>query len=103
MNKNIALILMSVAVVAAAGCKRKERIGACVFDYDDLGGKGTACTIDSEARCKAGDEPPIRAGGLTTLTLKTFTEGKTCGAVGYTTSGCSDVPIAWVFSGKCPL
>lgn len=95
------LILISLAL---AGCAKKEEArGACVFDYDDLGATGTSCTVDTEAHCKTGDEPPIHAGGMGTLTLKEFTAGKTCADVGYKTAGCADVPIAWAFKGKCPL
>ncbi|HEY4179317.1 MAG TPA: hypothetical protein VGM90_20880 [Kofleriaceae bacterium] len=102
MNK-LPVVLMSFVVLSATACSKKEEAkGACVFDYDDLGGKGTACTVDAEARCKAGDEPQLRPGGMATLKLKEFTAGKTCEAVGYTTGGCADVAIAWAFQGKCP-
>ncbi|HEY4056611.1 MAG TPA: hypothetical protein VGM39_08375 [Kofleriaceae bacterium] len=100
MNK---LVILSLVALSLTACSKKEDPkGACVFDFDDLGGKGTACTVDSESRCKAGDEPQIRTGGMATLTLKEFTAGKTCAAIGYTKGGCADVAIAWTFQGTCP-
>jgi hypothetical protein len=97
-------VLMAFVVLAAAACssKKPDAKGACVFDFEDLGGKGTACTVDLESRCRAGDEPMVRPGGMGTIKLKAFTAGKTCGAVGYPNGGCSDVAIAWTFQGNCP-
>lgn len=98
------LVLISLVIaVAAAGCgKHADPKGACIVDYDDLGAPGTACTVDTESRCQAGDEPPVHRGGLGSLKMKTFAAGKTCDDVGFTTGGCPDVAIAWSFPGACP-
>jgi hypothetical protein len=102
--KTMQLVLVSFMVVSvAAGCGKKEDAkGACIVDFDDLGGKGTACTVDTESRCKTGDLPPVRPGGMGSVKMKSFEAGKTCGQVNYLDGGCADVAIAWTFNGKCP-
>lgn len=101
MSKTVLVSFM--ALIVATGCGSKEEAtGACIVDFDDLAGKGTACTVDSEARCKAGDLPPLRPGAMGELKMKSFVAGKTCKDEGFATGGCSDVAIAWTFQRGCP-
>ena len=98
------LVLGSLIGLSLLGCSKKpEPQGACVVDYDDLGLKGTACSVDTEAKCKSGDLITMRPGGFAELKMKSFEPGKTCKDVGYARGGCADIAIAWSFSGKCPL
>lgn len=98
------LVLVSLLFVTfAAGCGEKAPAkGACIVDFDDLAGKGTACTVDVESACKAGRVPDVRPGAMGTLKMKSFAAGKTCEDEGFTAGGCGDVAIAWTFQGRCP-
>ena len=86
-------------VVAACG-GGKSPAGACVVDYDDVGTKGLACTVVTDAQCKDDVQPAVT--DLATMKRKSFAEGKSCADLGYKRS-CSKVPIAWTFNGPCPL
>jgi hypothetical protein len=99
------LVLSSLVLVTlTAGCNSKtaDPKGACIVDYDDLGEKGSACTVDRESQCKAASLPPLRPGDLSTMKVKNFVEGKTCAEAGYATAGCDDIAIAWSFQRSCP-
>lgn len=102
MSKLSKVGLLSLIVVAAAACSKEDVKGACIVDFDDLGGKGTACTVDSESKCKAADLPPVRPGGMGTLKMKSFVAGKTCKDEGFAAAGCSDIALAWSFQQGCP-
>jgi hypothetical protein len=96
-------LVFAMCVVSLAACgKKADPTGACVVDFDDLGGKGTACSVDKESRCKSGDLIPIRPGGMGEMKMKSFEAGKTCEAVGFKVAGCSDIAIAWSFEKGCP-
>jgi len=89
-------------VAALAGCSKASSKGACVVDYDDVGDKGTACTVVPQAECKDDMSPSIT--DLASPKKKAFTANKTCADVGYTKTGCRKVPIAWSFqpATTCP-
>lgn len=82
-----------------AACEKEKPRGACEVDYE-LGAKGEACTEAREDECTDNVQPSISMAA--SVKKKTFTAGKTCGDVGYKTTGCSNIPIAWSFKGKCP-
>ena len=88
-----------VVLIASSGCK-KPVPGACVVDYDVVGSKGEACTVVTAAECKDDVRPSINM--LASTKKKTFTEGQSCEAAGFSRGGCADIPIAWSFKRKCP-
>jgi hypothetical protein len=88
----------ALLVMTACGSK-KAPAGACIMEYDDVGAKGLACTVVTDAECKPDIQPSL---DIATLARHSFTEGKTCADLGYKRS-CNQVPIAWSFEKSCPL
>ena len=58
MMKKLSLSFLLVLSLAACGSKNATK-GACVVDYDDLGDKGTACTVVAEPECKDDMMPAV--------------------------------------------
>lgn len=94
----IAVALASFFALPA--CKEEPKRGACEVTYDMIGTKGKACTVVPEPECKDDVNPPVMQ--LASSKKDAFTADKTCKDVGYETTGCADVPIAWAFKGPCP-
>ena len=90
---------LAALFLGLAACSHKAPPGACVVEFDDVGSKGLACTVVTDAECKADVKPAVT--DLATLTRKSFTEGKSCADLGYKRS-CSKVPIARTFDCPCP-
>jgi len=86
-------------ILAACGGK-KSPPGACVVEYDDMGTKGAACTVVTDAECKDDMQPAVT--DMASAKRKSFAEGKSCADLGYKKS-CAKVPIAWSLNGPCPL
>ena len=91
---------LAALFLVLAACSHKAPPGACVVEFDDVGSKGLACTVVTDAECKADVKPAVT--DMATLTRKSFAEGKSCADLGYKRS-CAKVPIAWTFDGPCPL
>jgi hypothetical protein len=93
--------ILLVTALAACGSKSSPK-GACVVDYDDVGDKGSACTVVAENECKDDMSPQVTS--LSSSKKKAFTAGKTCADIGYKQTGCRHVPIAWSFQPgtSCP-
>jgi len=94
--------ILLVTFLAACGSKSSSPKGACVVNYDDLGDKGTACTVVSESECKDDMSPQVT--NMASSKKNAFTAKKSCADVGYTKAGCRNVPIAWSFQPgtSCP-
>jgi len=99
MKKKLSLLLF-VSLAACGGSKSTK--GSCVVEYDDLGDKGTACTVVAESECKDDMSPAVT--NLASSKKKAFTANKTCADIGYAKTGCRQVPIAWSFQPgtRCP-
>ena len=93
MMKKFSLLLF-VSLAACGGSKSTTK-GACVVEYDDVGDKGMACTVDAESACKDDMSPAVT--NVASSKKKAFTANKTCAEIGYTQTGCRQVPIAWSF------
>ena len=93
--------LLLVTLLTACSSKPAPK-GACVVNYDDVGDKGTACTVVAEPECKDDMSPQVTS--LASSKKKAFTANKTCADVGYAQTGCRHVPIAWSFlpGTSCP-
>ena len=93
--------LLLVTVLTACSSKPAPK-GACVVDYDDIGDKGTACTVVAESECKDDMSPHVTS--YASSKKNAFTANKTCADIGYKQTGCRQVPIAWSFQPgtNCP-
>jgi hypothetical protein len=89
------LSILLVTVLSACGGSKSATSGACVVAYDDLGDKGTACTVVTESECKDDMTPNVTT--LASMKKQAFTAKQTCAEIGYKQTGCRNVPIAWSF------